>query len=229
MINEVVKKGDFIEIKYTGYKNGEVFDSNIEEDIKKLDKNLKVNKFVIVVGEGMVIGGLDKAFEGKNIGREYEISLSPKEGFGDRNRELIKTIPLSMFKEKNVDPRPGMMFNLDNTMARIIAVSGARVITDFNNPLAGKNIVYKFIIIKKVEDEKDKIETLFEFFFKTIPDFEIKDKIIVKGAKGMEVFVDAFKDKFKELMGKELAFELKEEKAKPEDKTEAKVSEIKEE
>jgi FKBP-type peptidyl-prolyl cis-trans isomerase 2 len=52
-----------------------------------------------------------------------------------------------MFREKNVDPRPGMVFALDNSLAKILAVSGARVMTDFNNPLSGKHVKYKFNIV----------------------------------------------------------------------------------
>ena len=32
------KKNDFIEIKFTGYANGKVFDSNIEEEAKKINQ-----------------------------------------------------------------------------------------------------------------------------------------------------------------------------------------------
>ncbi len=34
---EKTKKGDFVEIKYTGLANNEIFDSNIDEDLKKLN------------------------------------------------------------------------------------------------------------------------------------------------------------------------------------------------
>ena len=35
---EIVKKKDFVEIEYTGYANGEIFDSNIEADLKKINE-----------------------------------------------------------------------------------------------------------------------------------------------------------------------------------------------
>ena len=43
------KKNDFIELKYTGYANNEIFDSNIEEDLKKLNPKAKAEKFIIVI------------------------------------------------------------------------------------------------------------------------------------------------------------------------------------
>jgi len=204
---EIINKNDFVEIKYTGYANGEIFDSNIEEDMKKLSPNVKPNKTIIAVGHEMVVKGLDNFLVKKEIGKEYSLVLKPSEAFGERRRELIKTIPLNAFREKNFSPAPGMVVTLDNLMAKIIAVSGGRVIVDFNNPLAGKEITYTFTIIRKISDEKEKAEALFEVFFKFIPQFEIKDKILVKRAKGLEIFVSSFNEKFKELIGKEIILE----------------------
>lgn len=214
---ETVKKNDFVELKYTGYTNGKVFDSNIDEDLKELDAKAKPVKTIIAVGNEMLVKGFDKTLEGKEIGKEYEITLSAKEGFGDRNRNLVKMIPLKVFHEKNVNPQPGMSFVVDDMLVRIISVSGGRVLTDFNNPLAGKEVKYKFTMTRKISDDKEKCESLFATFFRMVPPFEVKDKtVIVKGPKGFDVFVNAFKDKFKELIGKPLEFE----EMKIEDKSE---------
>lgn len=209
---EVANKNDFIELKFSGYAQGELFDSNILEDIVKINPKAVPQKTIVAVGQGMVVSGLDKALEGKEIGKTYEITVSVKEGFGERRRELVKTIPLKVFTEREIMPRPGMSVTLDDMLARIIAVSGARVVTDFNNPLAGKELNYKFTILRKVTDEKEKCEAVFSVMFKFMPEFEVGEHITVKGPKVLEVFVNAFKEKFKEMIGKELKFELKEEK-----------------
>lgn len=204
-----IKKNDYVELKYTGYANGEMFDSNIEEDLKKLNPKAKPNKTIIIVGQGMIVSGLDKALEEKEIGKEYEIKISAKEGFGDRKRELVKTIPLKIFTEKKINPYPGMVLNMDNILAKVITVSGARVITDFNNPLSGKELKYKFKIIRKVDDEKEKVETVLGLLFKFVPEFEIGEKIVVKGPKILEQYINSIKEKFKELVGKEISFKEK--------------------
>ena len=204
-----IKKKDFIEIKYTGYANNQIFDSNIEEDIKSIDQKAKPQKTIIAVGEEMVLKGLDEALEGKEPNKEYEITIPPEKAFGERKRDLIKTIPLKAFTEKKVNPYPGLVLTLDNAMVKIITISGARVITDFNNPLAGKEIKYKFTITRIVKDEKEKAEALFLTYFRFLPEFELKDKIIVKGPKTLEQFTTHFKEKFKNLLNKELAFEEK--------------------
>jgi FKBP-type peptidyl-prolyl cis-trans isomerase SlyD len=208
----MINKKDFIEIRYTGYANKSIFDSNIEEDLKKISEKQTAKKLIICVGEGRVISGLDKAFEKKEIGKEYLVKIDSKEGFGERKRDLIKVVPLKLFKDKNARPIPGMVYLFDNSVAKVIAVNGGRVSMDFNNPLSGKEIEYKFTIVKKVEDEKEKVESLFEGLFKMLPEYEIKDNILVKGEKNMEIFCKVFSPKFKELLGKELSFEEKKQK-----------------
>ncbi len=210
---EATQKNDFVEIKFTGYAEGKVFDSNVEEDLKKVQPEAKPAKVIAIVGQGMVVPGLDKALEEKEINKDYEIKISAKEGFGERDRNLVKTVPLKAFTEKNVYPKPGMVFALDNYIVKIVAVSGGRVIVDFNNPLAGRELTYKFKIINKIEDIKEKISFVFEYFLRFVPEFEVREQVIVKGPKQLEVFIHGFNNKFKELLGKEMKFELKEEKA----------------
>jgi len=203
------KLKDFIELKFTGTANNQIFDSNIEADLKKINPEAKPEKTIVAIGEGMVPVGLDKDLEDKEPNKDYEVTVPYKEAFGERKRELVRILPLKSFTEQKVNPQPGMVFTLDNNLVKILAVSGARVTTDFNNPLAGKDLTYKYKITKILtkEDEKEKIETILQFYMRLKPEFEIKEKeIILKGPKGFEVFINAFKDKFKELINKDLSF-----------------------
>lgn len=202
-----IKEKDFVEIKYSGYANDQLFDSNIEEDLKKLNPEAKAENTIICIGQKMLVPGLDKQLIGKETGREYEIHVPSNEAFGERKRDLIRVIPLKAFSEQKIHPQPGMMFTLDNQLVKIIAVSGARVTTDFNNPLAGKDLKYKITLTRKVEDIKEKSETMIKFFFRTVPEFEVNEKVTIKGPKMLESMVKLYSDKFKELVGKDLSFE----------------------
>lgn len=210
--SENVKKMDFVEIKFTGYTNGEVFDSNIEEDLKKINDKNPAKKLIVVVGQGMIVKGFDSALEGKEIGKKYEVMVKPQEGFGERRKELVKIIPLSVFTAKQIRPYPGLTLAMDDMLARVITVSGARVVTDFNNPLSGKDLTYKFTIARKIEDEKEKATALFENLLGFAPEFEVKEEIIIKGPKEFDAIIRMLKDKFKLMMGKEMKLEIKEEK-----------------
>ena len=202
-----IEKNDCVELSFTGYANGTVFDSNIPEDLKQLNQEAKPQPLIFFVGQGMVVRGLDREIEGKEIGKQYTAHVLSKEAYGPRSSTLIKTIPLRVFLEKNVNPQPGMAFALDNTIAHIRAVSGARVIADLNHPLAGKDLDYKFTIVRKIEDKKEKSEIFFKLFLGNLPNIEVlENKVVVKASKAFEAFVNAVKEPFKTLVGSDLEF-----------------------
>lgn len=204
-----LKKSDFIEIEFTAkIKDGEVFDSNIKEELQKLNSHAKAEPFIYSLSEGMFLEGVDNYLIGKEIG-EYKIELNPEKAFGKRESKLIQMIPMKVFKQHNVNPIPGSMFNFDNRAAKILTVSGGRVMVDFNNPLAGKDVIYNIKILRKVEDKNEKIKALNKFLFKKDFKFDVKDKkLILEVEKGMSKFIEMFKDKYKEIL--DLDLEVKE-------------------
>ena len=221
-----LKKSDFIEIEFTAkIKDGEVFDSNIKEELQKLNPHAKAERFIYSLSEGMFLEGVDNYLIGKEIG-EYKIELNPEKAFGKRESKLIQMIPMKVFKQHNVNPIPGSMFNFDNRAAKILTVSGGRVMVDFNNPLAGKDVIYNIKILRKVEDKNEKIKALNKFLFKKDFKFEIKDKkLILEVEKGMSKFIEMFKDKYKEILDLEL--EVKEPIEKKVKEKENKKEEVK--
>ena len=147
-----IKEKDFIEINFIARtEDGKVFDTTFKEEAKKANlPDLEYKPAKICIGQGFLLKGLDKRLIGKEVGKEYEIKLEPDEAFGKRIPELVKIIPLKVFQKKEVNPYPGLSIAIDNSVATVRAVSGGRVITDFNHPLAGKRIIYKIIINKKI-------------------------------------------------------------------------------
>jgi len=220
-----LQKKDFIEIEFTGrVKDGEIFDSNIKEDLEDANLQVKTKPFVFSLGEDMFLKALDEFLIGKpSKPSTYEIELEPEKAFGIRNAELIKMIPMKVFREQKVNPAPGIMFNFDGKIAKILTVSGGRVVADFNNALAGKTVKYKIKVLRKVQDIREKIKSLNEFFFKKDFKFMVKEKIItMEIEKPMVKFVEMFKDKFKEILGLELKIKEIEEEKKAESEEEKK-------
>jgi len=203
MALEKTKKNDFVEIEFVGKANGIVFDTNIKQEAEKINEKAEVKPLIVCIGQEMLVKGFDKALENKEIGKKYKVLILPEEAFGIRNKELIKIIPMRIFKEKNISPYPGAVLNFDSMLAKVLSVSGGRVITDFNNPLAGKEIEYEFTIKRRVTDEKEKINALQDFFFRKNFEFKIEEKKIIF-KKEAEPFLNFFKDKFKEILGKEV-------------------------
>jgi FKBP-type peptidyl-prolyl cis-trans isomerase 2 len=200
-----LKKNDFIEINFTGKtKEGEIFDSSIKEDIEKAGLKLDAKPFVFCLGQGMFLKGIDDFLIGKDVG-EHRIELKPENAFGKREPKLVQMMPMKIFAQHKTQPIPGAMFQFDGRVAKILSVSGGRVIVDFNIPLAGKEVIYKIKVLKKVEKTEEKINALNEFLFKKKFDFDINDKrLILKVEKPLVKFVELFKDKFKEILDLEL-------------------------
>ena len=204
-----LKKKDFIEIEFTGkVKDGEIFDSNIEKDLKKINPDAKAKPFIFCLGEGMFLKGVEDFLIGKDIG-EYEIELPPEKAFGKRDSKLIQMIPAKTFKEHKLNPVSGFMFNFDGRLGKVLTVSGGRVMVDFNNPIAGKDVVYKIKILKKIDDLNEKIKAFNEFLFKRELKFKVEGKrISIEVEKPMIKFIEVFGEKFKDVFG--LNLEVKE-------------------
>ena len=197
----VLNKKDFIEIEFTGRtKEGDVFDTNVKEELAKSNVKGYPKPFVFRLGEEMFVKGVDNFLIGKEI-KEYDISLKPEDAFGKRNPKLIQMLPMKEFVKHKLNPIPGAMFNFDGKMARVLTVSGGRVMIDFNNPLAGKEVDYHIKVLKKVDDLNEKISALNDFFFRQEFKFEVKDKkLILETPKEMKNFVEMFKDKYKDML-----------------------------
>ncbi|MCH8945735.1 MAG: peptidylprolyl isomerase [Nanoarchaeota archaeon] len=205
----VFKKKDFIEIEFTArVKNGDIFDSNIKQDLKKADLDIEPKPFIFSLGEGMFLKGIEDFLTGKDVGK-YEIELPPEKAFGARDGKLIKIVPSNVFKQRKLAPFPGAMFNFDGRMAKVLSVSGGRITVDFNNPVAGKTVIYNINVLRKVNDINEKTKAFIDFLFRKDFKFKIDNKkLILEAEKNLVNIVEAFKDKFKEILGLEL--EIKE-------------------
>ncbi|MFH1787661.1 MAG: peptidylprolyl isomerase [archaeon] len=201
-----LQKNDFIQIEFTGKvkDTGEIFDSNIKEDIKKSGLKTQSKYFVFCLSQGMFLKGIEDFLIGKNIGN-YEIELEPQKAFGIRDPKFVRMIPIKIFNEQKLNPIPGTVFNFDGRIAKVLTVSGGRVMVDFNHPLAGKKVIYNVNVLKKIEDLNEKIKSLILFLFRKEFKFEVKDKeLIIQVEKHYLQFVEMFKDKFKEILDLDL-------------------------
>ncbi len=160
-------KGDFVEFDFVGRikGNGQIFDLSSEEIAKKegvYREGQKYGPAFAIIGKDMLIKGLDKNLEGKEIGKEYDFEIPVEDAFGQRNPQLVQLTNLSKFKEFR--PVTGMQVNVDGLLATVRSVSGGRVTLDFNHPLAGKALSYHVRVLRKISDIAEKIKIICEKF-----------------------------------------------------------------
>lgn len=211
-------KNDFVEIEFVGRVKDtkEVFDTNSKIEIEKNKLNFEAKPYIICIGKGMAIMGLDKVLDGKEVGKDYESEFNPEEAFGKRNPAMVRMIPLKVFIEQKIMPQKGMQLALDGTVVKVISISGGRVLVDFNNPLAGKAVSYSYKILRKLEDQGEKVNALQDFFFRKRFEFVIKDKeVVFKVEAPLMKFIEMMSKPFEDILGLKIkaeAVEKKEEK-----------------
>lgn len=208
-MKDMIKEKDFIEIEFAGkIKDGDIFDTNIKKEAKKININIETRPLIICIGQGMMLKAIDEFLKNKKLG-DYVIELSPENAFGYRNSRLVKIMPLSIFKKQDIQPLAGMMFSFDGMLGKISAVSSGRIIVDFNNPLSGKTLIYNIKAKRKINDINEKINALQDFFFRNRFKFNLNDDKIIFEKKAE--IASLFKDKFKEILNLDLEIEKREE------------------
>lgn len=178
-----LKKGDFIEIEYTGKvkETGEIFDLTSEEEAKKnniYNPKAHYGPVIICIGQNDILKGLDTQLIGKEKG-EYTIEISPENGFGKKNPKLMKIVSTNIFKKQKIAPFPGLRLNMDGLLGTIRSVSGGRTIVDFNHPLAGRNLIYKIKINQLITKPEEKLRGFIQLHLGKSVKSELKDNCAI--------------------------------------------------
>ncbi|NHJ21682.1 MAG: peptidylprolyl isomerase [Candidatus Lokiarchaeota archaeon] len=139
-----IKIGDIIKVEYEGrLEDRTIFDSTELQGGEPL-------KFE--VGARMLIRGFDDSVIGKEVGDEYEITLTPSEAYGEIDPLLVQTVSSDQLPE-DLDPEVGMMLgvgdaNGTHSMAWVKEVDDEFITIDMNHPLAGKTLHFKIKILE---------------------------------------------------------------------------------
>jgi len=177
-----VKEGSIVAINYTGKvtTTNEVFESTIEKkaiDAGIFSEKQKYEPVVVVVGEGDVLRGLDKALLEMKVGEQRKLVLKPEEAWGSRNPENVAVVPLQQFRQRKITPVPGLVVELNGRQGKVQSVSGGRVRVDFNHPLAGKELEYELKIEREITKPREQVEALYNKYFYMVPKNERKLQI----------------------------------------------------
>lgn len=98
-------------------------------------------------GNGRLITGMEKALEGKQPGDEFQITISPEEGYGVFNPDLIIKVPREQF-DTDITIEPGMCFQAsDGSIVTVKEVTDKEVTIDANHELAGKTLFFDVKVV----------------------------------------------------------------------------------
>jgi len=174
-----LKDGEIITLDYEGRTDGILFDTTLEKVAKKEDaivENRKYAPITVVVGEGRLVPGFENNLKKAKIGKVGEVTISPEEAYGTRDTKLIETISVTKFRRVCPDAKGyvGEEITIDGRPGTLANVYGSRIRVDFNPPLAGKELVFKYTVKAIIKKPVDIIRSLFTMEYPADEDFEVK-------------------------------------------------------
>lgn len=191
-----MKKGDFILLDYVGTvkETGEVFDTTLEETAKaeRLYKEGDIYEpKLVVIGEGWVLEALDESLVTMEVAKTSLVEIPPEKAFGERDPEKVKRVPLRQLTAKGVSPSLGMRVEHNGKTATVRALGAGRVLLDFNPPLAGKTLMYKVTVQKKLKTRKEKMSAIIHRRILALEESKFKFTVN-KGTVNIEMPEEAF-------------------------------------
>ncbi|MDT8894111.1 peptidylprolyl isomerase [Halomonas sp. I1] len=112
-------------------------------------------------GAGNIIPGLEKEMEGRATGDKLQAQVTPEEGYGEVQPQLVQEVPRDAFQGvENVEA--GMQFQAQTQggplMVTVTKVEGDTVTVDGNHPLAGQQLNFDVEIAEVREASQEEIE-----------------------------------------------------------------------
>jgi FKBP-type peptidyl-prolyl cis-trans isomerase 2 len=175
-----LKKNDFIELEFDLYANDKLVQSTNEKVGKEAGlKQEKYEPSVIVVGHEFMLKALDEDLvKGKQEGKRT-LEVKSKDAYGPRKKDMIKVFPKSAFDEHKMRPVVGVVYDFNGMFGLVKSIVGGRVMVDFNNPLAGKDVKVEYNVKSKIEAIDKKVAYVLELVFKVPTNMfnvKVKDK-----------------------------------------------------
>ena len=157
----VTKAGTLLFVNYTAKLKGteEVIDTTVEGDAKKSgshDPSRKYEPRLVAVGEGWVLKGVDEALGSANVMDNLTIDVQPDKGFGERDPNKVKMIPIRRFGERANELRIGDEVQVEDRKGTVRLIGSGRAQVDFNHRYAGKALTYQLEIVQTLESDPEK-------------------------------------------------------------------------
>ncbi|PKK81466.1 MAG: peptidylprolyl isomerase [Thermoplasmata archaeon HGW-Thermoplasmata-2] len=174
-----MQKGDIVKVDYELRikETGKVIDTTSAESAKAsgtFDEKAHYGPMPMIVGAGRTIKGFEEAIANAEIGKEASIEIAPKEAYGERDAAKVETISIHEFRKQDIELYPGATVQAKGKTGTVQTITPGRVRVDFNHPLAGKTLVYKFKIAGKSETAEEKINDIVGMHYTMPEEFGVK-------------------------------------------------------
>ncbi len=144
-------------------KTGSVYQTTKEEVAKESgiysEKSIYLPILVIPGEADLFPKVMEKVLE-LNEGENFRLELDPEEAYGNYDRGKVRVYSIKRLEREGIRPRVGETVQIDKQTGVIQAVTGGRVTVDFNHPLAGRKIVVEGEVVRRIEDELEKVRSI---------------------------------------------------------------------
>ncbi len=174
-----MEKNDIVYFEYEIWVKDDntLYDTNKEELAKEhgiYEASATYGPRAIVLGRGQVFPALEESMMKAEVDKEYEIEIPPEDAFGKRDPKLVQLLPITKIVRMGITPDIGKEVEIDGKKGIITFVSASRVRVDFNHPMAGKSLIYKYKILKKAESPDERVKGIIDAYYGKSDEFEIK-------------------------------------------------------
>lgn len=111
-----------------------------------IDSSASREPLAYLHGHGNLVAGLERELEGKVVGDKLNITVSPADGYGDYDEQLVQRMPRRSFQGV-ANIRVGMRLHAQTPHGprgvTVTHVAGDMVTIDGNHPLAGKSLSFE--------------------------------------------------------------------------------------
>ncbi len=112
-------------------------------------------------GAGNIIVGLEKQMTGKQAGDKVQAVVTPAEGYGERDENLLQVVPKSGF-QGDEELKVGMQVQVGtqqgSAIASVAKIEGEDVTLDMNHPLAGVTLNFDIEVVDVRDATPEELE-----------------------------------------------------------------------
>jgi len=135
-MSEIIEVGDTVTFTYEGkIEDGSTF--HLHED----------GPVAVQIGDKKLVKGLEEGIMGMEQGGEKEFKVSPADGYGEINLDLIQTVETEMLKQTDITPEVGMVIQTSYGNCHVTEINNDTVEISYNHPLAGETLTYSVKIV----------------------------------------------------------------------------------
>ncbi|AET33673.1 peptidylprolyl isomerase [Pyrobaculum ferrireducens] len=172
-------KGDYILLDYAvvSKDDGKVVETSQEAVAKEAGIYRPEEVYgprLIILGETPLWEPVENALLSLDEGQEFEVEVPPEKAYGVRDPNKVKVVSIREFHRHGVIPSVGDVVDFEGQRARVVSISGGRVVLDFNHPLAGKTFIVKGRVVKKLNTVEERAVALLRLYLPRVSEEKIK-------------------------------------------------------